>query len=72
MNACSVTNDLLRDVWLQWRVGEHQSEMVGGKVVDIIEGVLGGAKQVLRIRRRHRSFDCYPQREDWLTDLLWC
>jgi hypothetical protein len=46
--------------------------MVGGKVVDIIEGVLGGAKQVLRIRRRHRSFDCYPQREDWLTDLLWC
>jgi hypothetical protein len=46
--------------------------MVRGEVVDIVKGMLCRAKKVLRVRRRDRGFYCYPQREDWLTDLLWC
>jgi hypothetical protein len=43
--------------------------MVGGEVVDIVEGMLRRAKKVLRIRGRDRGFYSYAQREDWLTDL---
>jgi hypothetical protein len=43
--------------------------MVGGEVVDIVEGMLRRAKKVLRIRGRDQGFYSYAQREDWLTDL---
>jgi hypothetical protein len=46
--------------------------MVCGEVVDVVEGMLRRAKEMLRICRRNWGFDRYPQREDWLTDLLWC
>jgi hypothetical protein len=43
---------------------------VGGKVVDIVEGMLRRAQEMLRVRGGDGRFDGDAQREDWLTDLL--
>ena len=57
---------------LQGRIGEHESEVVGREVADIVEGMLRRTEEMLRIRGRDRGLYSDAQREDWLTDLPRC